>query len=123
MGNLYFSVKNTAPERNVAKAEVIPTSTAQNSAVLTTVPHTLTCGSRKYRYIFSHIKLKLMNFINELDCRYKANCKHVGLGPTGRVPSEGVFLRDPIKYPRIYASFGENYGKLRTAKPTSATRI
>ena len=36
----------------------------------------------------------------------------------GGVPSVGVFLRDPSS---IYASFGDNNGKLRTASSTSAT--
>ena len=38
----------------------------------------------------------------------------------GGMPYEGVFLRDPS---RIYASFGENHGKLRTARLTRVTGI
>ena len=33
-----------------------------------------------------------------LDCRIKANCLLVGLGPVGRMSSMGVFLRDPSLY-------------------------
>ena len=54
-----------------------------------------------------------------LGCRIKGNCPHMGPGPTGGVPSVWVFLRDPNP---IYAWFGENHGKLRTARFTSATR-
>ena len=37
------------------------------------------------------------------------------------VLSVGVFLRDPLA--RIYMSFRENQGKLRTARSTSATEV
>ena len=30
--------------------------------------------------------------------RVKSNCPHVGIGPTGRVPSVGVFLRSSSPY-------------------------
>ena len=53
-------------------------------------------------------------------CRDKANCPHMGPGPKEEMPSVGggVFLRE---FSRVYTSFGENHGKLRTAKWTSAT--
>ena len=49
-----------------------------------------------------------------LGCRIKANCPLVGPRPVGGVLSVGVLAR-------IYASFGETHGKLRTARSTSAT--
>ena len=33
-----------------------------------------------------------------LGCRFKANCPLVGSDPIGRVPSVGVFLKDPSPY-------------------------
>ena len=36
--------------------------------------------------------------IKGLGCMVKANCSHAGPGTAGRVPSEGVFLRDPRQY-------------------------
>ena len=35
-------------------------------------------------------------------CRFKANCPIVGLGPVGKVPSVGIFLRDPSPYLREF---------------------
>ena len=51
---------------------------------------------------------------------FKSNCPLVGPGTTDGVPSTGIFLRDPNLI-RIYASFGENHRKFRTARSTSAT--
>ena len=53
-----------------------------------------------------------------LGCGNKAECPHVGTGPKGWVSFVGVFLGDPIPYLR---NFGENHGKLRMARSTSAT--
>ena len=50
-------------------------------------------------------------------CRDEANCPLVGLGPVEGVPSVGG-LRD---FAAIYVSFGENHGKLRKTRSTSAT--
>ena len=55
-----------------------------------------------------------------LSCRVKANCPHVGPGPTWWMTCLGAFLRDPNPY-LIYASFREKPQKLRKARPTSAT--
>ena len=52
--------------------------------------------------------------------RIKAKCLHMGPVPTGEVVSFGVFLRDPILY---IHKFGENHGKLRTIRLTSAMVI
>ena len=49
-------------------------------------------------------------------CKVKANCPLVGPGTVGRVPSMGVFLRDPSTYLR---EFRRKNGKLRTARSTS----
>ena len=47
-------------------------------------------------------------------CRFESNCPLVGPGTIDRMPSAGVYQRDPFPYlPR----FGENPGKLRMALP------
>ena len=48
-----------------------------------------------------------------LGCRIKSNCHTRDIGTTGRMPSMGVFLRDPN---RIYMCFGENHEKLQTVR-------
>ena len=40
----------------------------------------------------------LFNFACNMGCGVKAKCHLVGPGPVGRVPSVGVFLRDPSPY-------------------------
>ena len=56
--------------------------------------------------------------MNRAGLHVKANSPLVEPRPVGGLPSVGVFLRDPSPY---YASFGENRGKLRTARSTSTT--
>ena len=48
---------------------------------------------------------------------FKINCHTRDPRPVGEVPSVEVFLR----VAHIYANFGENHGKLRTARSTSTT--
>ena len=52
-------------------------------------------------------------------CRFEANCPLVGPGPVGGMPAVEAesFLGNLA---RIYASFGENHGKLRMARSTGA---
>ena len=51
---------------------------------------------------------------------FKTNCPLVGSGHIGGVPTVRVFVR---VLARLYVSFRENYGKLRTARSTSVTEV
>ena len=62
--------------------------------------------------------LSSFNEIGWLVVGSKADSLTRDLGLWVDCPPWGVFLRDPS---RIYACFGENHGKLRTARSTSAT--
>ena len=66
------------------------------------------------------LKNILLSRMSRVGCRFESNCPLVGPGTIGGIPSVGVFLRDPIPYLR---KFGENHGKLRTARLTSATGL
>ena len=46
------------------------------------------------------IIIKILNHQRLIGTRFKANCLLVGLGPIGRVPSMGVFLKNPSPYLR-----------------------
>ena len=64
-----------------------------------------------------HVKTK---FSWVVGCRIKANCLLLEPGPAEGVLSLGSFYGILA---RIYASFGENHEKLRTARSTSSTRV
>ena len=70
---------------------------------LCTPVNKLNCGKNKERgFLISAIEKygKITNIFMSLGCEIKANCLLVGPGPAGRVPSVGVFLRDPSPYSR-----------------------
>ena len=73
--------------------------------------------------MFEALKMNLLSFPHE------AGCLVVGLRPTVRMWDLGLQGECPpleVFYgilARIYSNFGENQGKLRTARSTSCTKV
>ena len=57
------------------------------------------------------------NYYKGLGCGIKGNCAQVRPGSAGEMPSGRIFLRIPA---RIYASFFQNHGELKTDRSVSA---
>ena len=67
--------------------------------------------SRTFSYIVNFSRQGPLKLV--FDCKVKGNCPWMGPDHTGGLSSMEVILKD---HSHIYANFGENHGKLRTAK-------